>query len=463
MTRQRIVALSALAVIAMAGAAALGIATMVGHAVDPPPTVTAGDLKDVAVLQPDDDPQGLVVLVSDRGGAGPREAELTRRLLAAGMLVLPVDFDTWRKRLDASDGECNYLGSDLEDIAKETLRTIELDAYHHPLVVGVGEGGTLAYAALADAPVATLAGAVALDPTPTLDTRLPTCPGAVPIVKSGNGFAYGRDNLVPGRATLVSAAELPATIGPAAADPVPSADGKLPKIVVEPDAALRMDIAVEAATSTAREDARAAALPVVDIPSVGAAHSVVVFYSGDGGWRDIDKSIGDELAKNGVHVVGVDSLRYFWSERSPQEIADDTAAIVAKADPSGKLPVGVFGYSFGADTFPFAWDKLPEVLRGRIAMVALLGTEKTTRFQVSVGGWLGLGGDQDVAAAIASIPSAKVVCVHGTEESETACTDDRLKGVDVLKLDGGHHFDGDYESLAAHLLDELTRRTTAAG
>lgn len=464
--RRWVKAIMGLGVLAAATVGGVGIAYEMGWIwpPEPPKKVTSGDLKDIPVLMPDDDPVGLVVLVSGKGGPGRTERQLTDRLLAENMIVLPVNLETWRKVLDADDGECLYFGSDLEDIAKETLRTVDLDAYFHPLVVGVGEGGALAYAALADAPVATLAGAVALDPTPTLDTRLPTCLGAVPIVKSGNGFAYGRDNLVPGGATLISAEPLPPM--PAAAgdapEPIPPADGDMPKTVVEADAGKRMDLTVQAAVDIAADDARTQALPIVDIPAQGKAQSVAIFFSGDGGWRDIDKSLGDEMARNGIHVVGVDSLRYFWSERTPDEIAQDTAAILSEADPGGKLPLSVFGYSFGADTFPFAWSKLPDPLKARTRMVALLGTEKTTKFQVSVGGWLGIGGDQDVAQAITTIPPQKVLCVHGTEEDETACTDPRLKGVEVLTIEGGHHFDEEYDALAGKLIEALQKRIGAA-
>ncbi len=35
------------------------------------------------------------------------------------------------------------------------------------------------------------------------------------------------------------------------------------------------------------------------------------------GWRDLDREIGENLQKEGIPVVGVDALRYFWNERQP--------------------------------------------------------------------------------------------------------------------------------------------------
>ena len=62
-------------------------------------------------------------------------------------------------------------------------------------------------------------------------------------------------------------------------------------------------------------------LPLVELPAKGPGDLLAVFYSGDGGWRDLDKKIGGILAAHGIATIGVDSLRYFWKEKSPQQIA----------------------------------------------------------------------------------------------------------------------------------------------
>ena len=65
---------------------------------------------------------------------------------------------------------------------------------------------------------------------------------------------------------------------------------------------------------TAAAEETLAGLPLVALPVKEPGRLMAVIYSGDGGWRDIDKDIAGALQAQGIPVVGVDSLRYFWSE-----------------------------------------------------------------------------------------------------------------------------------------------------
>ncbi|WP_284247341.1 AcvB/VirJ family lysyl-phosphatidylglycerol hydrolase, partial [Methylobacterium haplocladii] len=221
----------------------------------------------------------------------------------------------------------------------------------------------------------------------------------------------------------------------------------------EPDPARRSAAALDAAAAIAAQDAGTGGLPLVDLPAVGRTRAVALFVSGDGGWRDIDKTIGERLTREGIHVVGLDALRYYWTDRDPKAVAADVAAMLQEADPGKTLPVMVLGYSFGADLFPFSWPYLPASLRDRIRLIALLAPSRSTGFSVSVKGWLGLGGEHAVVPQLAALPADRVLCIHGSKETDSPCRDPSLAATRKLLIDGGHHFDGDYPAIARRIVE----------
>ena len=53
-------------------------------------------------------------------------------------------------------------------------------------------------------------------------------------------------------------------------------------------------------------------------PGATATDSFAIVMSGDGGWAGLDKDVAQALSAHGIPVVGLDSLRYFWSPRTPE-------------------------------------------------------------------------------------------------------------------------------------------------
>lgn len=186
----------------------------------------------------------------------------------------------------------------------------------------------------------------------------------------------------------------------------------------------------------------------------GQVNGLAVIVSGDGGWRDIDKSIGEWLAKQGVAVVGVDSLRYFWSKKSPAQVAADLALLFDHyGSEFGTSRYSLVGFSFGADIMPDVWPLLPKTVKDRVQVVSLLGLGQNADFEVTVEGFVGgtTSESRPLAPILAQLPLNRTQCIYGKEEAEdgeTSCTAPELSQAERLPLDGGHHFDGDYTKAA---------------
>jgi len=207
-------------------------------------------------------------------------------------------------------------------------------------------------------------------------------------------------------------------------------------------------------------DGNALAIPVVEVPAGQTTDTVTLFLSGDGGWRDLDRDVAGEMAKLGYPVVGIDTLRYYWQHKTPEQSAADLSELMQHYRQKwGTKRFVLTGYSFGADVLPAIYNRLPVEDQQRIDAVMLLAFARSGSFEIEVEGWLGKEGQEaPTGPEMAKLPASKVVCVYGVEETdESGCTDHTAVG-ERLKLPGGHHFDENYPALAKRLIGEIETR-----
>lgn len=424
---------------------------------DAPQSIVAGRLGKVRLYQPRGAPESFVFVFSDTDGWSAALDDAAWRLADAGSLVAGVDLPVYLAALAASDDGCHYVVAELEDFSERRQRELDFAGYRSPIVAGIGAGGTLAYAALAQAPAATLAGAASVDPAPALVTRVPLCAGAPASPVPGGGYRYGARASLPGW-WRVSA------LAPVARDLAALVEASGGKIDSGTGAATDRLVALVG------EEQKAAGaltdLPLVPLAAAPAGPLMAVIYSGDGGWRDIDKRIGEVLVREGVPVVGVDSLRYFWHEKAPDTVARDLASVLARYGAAwGTREVALIGYSFGAGILPFAYNRLPETARAQVVQISLLGLEPRAVFQIHLSGWLGAPAPlegPDVLPELQKIDLRLVQCFYGVDEEATLCRAPELARAEIVQKPGGHHFDGDYEALAAEILAGARRRAGGA-
>jgi len=229
--------------------------------------------------------------------------------------------------------------------------------------------------------------------------------------------------------------------------------------------------AAAALPGTSLADMRAGALtdlPVVDL-TAGArvVDRCVIFFSGDGGWADIDKTITGELTKGGLPVVGVDTMRWFLMGRSAGRSSRDLHRILMvyhELLPQARFVLG--GYSRGAETLPFMVRRLPAQERARIRLLALLAPSRVTDFQMlpihalrgGTPGWA----LRPVTPEVRAIAGMRMIGFYGTDEAgDSVFTEDPGDFRTVYALPGGHHFGGDpqhhdsYLKIAASMLAEI--------
>jgi len=205
-------------------------------------------------------------------------------------------------------------------------------------------------------------------------------------------------------------------------------------------------------------------LPLIEARAATAAERPVLglLVSGDGGWAGIDQSLAAALNAEGIAVIGLDSLRYFWTRRTPQETTDAVArALRHYMAKWNKTEIVLIGYSRGADVMPFIARLLPEDLKARTRLVALVAASKEAEFEVHVTDLFGGGGGKasPTLPELEAIQGQAVLCVYGDEEAdESVCPSIRaFRGVRVLELSGGHHFGGNYDAVAKAVLEALPR------
>jgi len=208
-------------------------------------------------------------------------------------------------------------------------------------------------------------------------------------------------------------------------------------------------------------------LPIYVMDGKATKDTLAILYSGDGGWQELDQKVGGYLQKEGIPVIGLDSLSYFWSGRTSQETARDLGRLIDYYTRHLNVQhVLLIGYSFGADVMPASYSRLTPEQRSKVRAISLLSLSHKVDYVVSIRGWLGLqteGKGGNPVDDVKSIRPEIVQCLYGKDDDhDNACPALRGTGIQVIGMPGGHHFGGDYDGLAQRILGNLKNRTPPA-
>jgi type IV secretory pathway VirJ component len=485
--------LARLAALALSTSVSAQPAPATTGATAPAPTASAGEtftfpgFGTVHVYAPRGAPSQVVLFISGDGGWNLGVIPMARRLQAEGALVVGIDIRTFLASLEHS-GACAYPAGSLEELSRAAQLRHRLPEYHAPILVGYSSGATLVYAALAQAPPETFRGAISLGFCPDVSLHAPLCRGRG-LVSRPRAKGTGVDLEVfagMGVPWAVLQGEIDQVCAPAETARFVAQVGSgrfvsLPKVGHGFSVTPRWEpqyldsyrwIAAEAPPAPAAPSRSSPTettddlgpLGLVEVPATGPGRDLMaVVLTGDGGWAEIDKRVSARLAENGVPVVGWSSLKYYWTPRTPEAAARDLARILERYGRLwGKRRFLLAGYSFGADVLPFLVSRLPADLRGRVALVGLLGLSEQASFEFHVADWLGVEtGHHPTAPEVARLEATPVLCLRGEDEADSACRLLRGTAVRAVILPGGHHFGGDYGRIADALLADLATRNTS--
>jgi type IV secretory pathway VirJ component len=202
------------------------------------------------------------------------------------------------------------------------------------------------------------------------------------------------------------------------------------------------------------------AMPLVEQASTMPGDTLAVLYSGDGGWTGVDKGVAAVLARAGVPTVGVNSLRYFWTRRTPREAAADLTALIGRYRARWhRSRVVLIGYSFGADALPIILANLPPEVRSQVRLTALVAVDHEGELEFHIGDWLNHSAPTayTIAPVLAQLGSARLICIYGDQEKDDACPTFPPSLIRQVRLSGGHHFDGDFDAVGQAILREMGR------
>ena len=439
----------------------------------------AGRFGTVTVYIPDGLPKSVAIFLSGDGGWNLGVVSMAKSLVDMGAVVIGVDIRQYLGALGRAaqrpNAPCQWIAGDFESLSHQIQKEIGMFVYHVPVLVGYSSGATVVYAVLAQSPSGTFAGALSLGFCPDQDFS-----GAAVCTGAGVHYTQGKKNdlifepaktlkqpwiALQGQQDQVCA---PAPVDTFAAQTPNGQVIKLPLVGhgfgVERnwmpqflEAYSSIDAHVETPPLRPQDISD---LPTQEVPAAPDTHGdeMALLMTGDGGWAGLDQELAARLAADGVPTVGLNSLKYFWTERTPEETTKDVARVITHYLAAwNKQRVLLVGYSFGADVLPFVVNRLPPDLRARIATVNLLGIDSNASFEIKIAGWVGSDdGGPPTRPELSAIAGVPILCIYGEGESDSICpglpkTTGRAT-VSLAEVGTGHHFGGEYATLAERIL-----------
>ena len=419
----------------------------------------------------------VILFISGDGGWKKGVADMAREAAKEGAFVAGIDIRSYLGELSASKEPCFYPAGDFEELSQFVQKKYAFKSYIPPVLIGYSSGATLVYATLVQSPATTFRGGISLGFCPDLVLKKPLCRGSG--LESTSGKKPGEYIYLPSKALnvpwIVLQGGLDKVCDPSLTNDfvkrVPKGELMgLPKVghgfAVAGNWVPQFRKALEKIFGERGPEPAPAGpdalkdLPIIEVPSPAGGGSVLaVHLTGAGGWGVTDKGVAEGLSAAGIPVVGLNSLKYFWTRRTPDSAAEDLERVLRYYFQAwDKRAAVIIGYSFGADALPFIYNRLPDDLKDRIRLLVLLGPSEAANFELHFANLLGKDSWKDDVPTMPEIKKIKnvaVLCFYGTDDTANLCGRLASQGIRTIPLQSGHRFGRNFGPIVEAILKEL--------
>jgi len=193
---------------------------------------------------------------------------------------------------------------------------------------------------------------------------------------------------------------------------------------------------------------------------VRSSKPLLIFLTGDGGWNDFSESTVKELVKNGYATIALDTRKYFWSQKTPDQFAKDMQVILSSYLKTwNKGSFSMIGYSFGADVAAFVPSRLPHHLAEKQNSLVLLSPGFSTGYVVKLKNLLNFGSTNKEKYKVNPELLKSVIpvwCIFGKDEESDFYK--AIKPTDKIHkviIPGSHRFDDDIPQVTRAIIKGL--------
>jgi type IV secretory pathway VirJ component len=427
-------------------------------------SLTVAPFGKVYVYRPQGTPNNVVVMISGDAGWKYGVTDFAAEFSKMNNIVIGVDILTYFRELRQRTEECYRVATDFVDLVTLVERKYDFPEYKPALVMGYSSGATLVYGILAQSRPGTFTGGISLGFCPDIELPKMLCEtnglservdvtgksyflqpdarlGSHWIVLQGKLDKVCNYNEVEDFVHKTSDAKLIAL--PECGHGFAKWSDFMPQWK-EAYAELTGDDLKNQNPQAVTDRLKDLPLLITRANYQSQDKPFALLISGDGGWYSFEQSIADNLAGDGVPTIGLDSKKYFWKRKTPDQAADDIiTALKYYSKEWGREECMLIGYSLGAEIVPFIVNRLPEGMKLKILTSVLLSPDISTDFEIHISNMLGMGNRQNtynVTAEIKSMQPVPTLIIFGSGEKTDIPGLLDGKGPTIKKIPGDHHY-----------------------